>query len=50
MELNAEDKGNREFILVQIDEEIKELSEMNKEHDTNKEQASNTNGMSKGGK
>ncbi|PUD20529.1 site-specific DNA-methyltransferase [Helicobacter pylori] len=24
MELNAEDKGNREFILVQIDEEIKE--------------------------
>ncbi len=24
MELNAEDKGNREFILIQIDEEIKE--------------------------
>ncbi|MFP6254562.1 site-specific DNA-methyltransferase [Helicobacter pylori] len=24
MELNAEDKGNREFILVQIDEEVKE--------------------------
>ena len=24
MELNAEDKGNREFLLVQIDEEIKE--------------------------
>ncbi|GAA8038137.1 hypothetical protein HpCS9_03280 [Helicobacter pylori] len=24
MELNAEDRGNREFILVQIDEEIKE--------------------------
>ncbi|WP_187886524.1 site-specific DNA-methyltransferase [Helicobacter pylori] len=27
MELNAEDKGNREFILVQIDEEIKEIKE-----------------------
>lgn len=34
----------------EIDERKKELSEMNKEHDTNKVQASNTNGMSKGGK
>lgn len=34
----------------EIDERKKALSEMNKEHDTNKEQASNTNSMSKGGK
>ena len=34
----------------EIDERKQELSEMYKEHDTNKVQASNTNGMSKGGK
>ncbi len=34
----------------EIDERKKELSEMNKEHDANKVQASNTNSMSKGGK
>ena len=34
----------------EIDERKQELSEMYKEHGTNKVQASNTNGMSKGGK
>lgn len=34
----------------EIDKRKQELSEMYKEHDTNKVQASNTNGMSKGGK
>ena len=41
----------KKIILESEMDEIKqELSEMSKEHDTNKVQASNTNGMSKGGK
>lgn len=51
---NSEDfkKTMKKKIVLEseIAEREKELSEMNKEHDTNKEQASNTNGMSKGGK
>lgn len=51
---NSEDfkKTMKKKVILEseIDERNQELSEMYKEHGTNKVQASNTNGMSKGGK